>query len=274
MPYNQAAKITKPSKRSFHFPTFSIPPEFSTVLRFGFLSIASMRNNQIDLKHFETFPQRVAVIPSIGNQAQRPLFRTSSAFARNLYCFERFLGEGDFGGRCRGKGASQRNTLAVDHHHPLCSFPLFGFADAGTPFFAGAKLPSMKASCQSSNPFSSRIERNLRQMSSQTPWSSHSLKRRQQVDGLGYRSGRSCHLAPVRKIHNMPSSTLRLSAAGRPPFGLGFCFGSSGSSFFHCSSFMKRVYSAIGHLQQLNTQKHYKSLVLQPIEYTTYCVIH
>jgi hypothetical protein len=38
------------------------------------------------------------------------------------------------------------NTLAVDHH-ALCAFALFGSPNAGAPFFAGAKLPSMKAFC-------------------------------------------------------------------------------------------------------------------------------
>jgi hypothetical protein len=158
------------------------------------------------------------------------------------------LREFDFRGRCRGKGASDRNTLAVDHHHPLCSFAPFGRANKGPPFFAGAKLPSMKASCQSSAPFSSSMDRNFRQTSSQTPCSSQSLNRRQQVDGLGYQSGRSCHRAPVLSTQRIPSRTMRLSAGGRPPFGFCFGAGSSGSSSFHLPSFMKRVYLAIGHL--------------------------
>lgn len=98
------------------------------------------------------------------------------------------------------------------------------FSDASAPFFAGAKLPSMKASSQSSNPFSSTMERNFRQISSYTPRSSHSRKRRQHVDELGYRSGKSCHLAPVRRTHRIPSKTSRLSAGGRPPLGFGLGF--------------------------------------------------
>jgi hypothetical protein len=156
--------------------------------------------------------------------------------------------EFDFCGRCRGKGASNRNTLAVDHHHPLRSFAPFGRPNSGPPFFAGAKLPSIKASCQSSAPFSSSMERNFLQTSSQTPCSSHSLSRRQQVDALGYRSGRSFQRAPVRSTQRIPSKTSRLLIAGLPPLGFRFCFGSSGSSSFHWSLFMKRVYLAIGHL--------------------------
>jgi hypothetical protein len=55
---------------------------------------------------------------------------------------------------------SQRNTFAVDHHHPLCALAPLGPADAFAPFFAGAKLPSTNASDQYSCPFSSSSARN------------------------------------------------------------------------------------------------------------------
>jgi hypothetical protein len=47
------------------------------------------------------------------------------------------FGERDFCGRCLGKGASQSNTLAVDHHHPLRSFAPFGRLNSGPPFSPG-----------------------------------------------------------------------------------------------------------------------------------------
>ena len=62
-------------------------------------------------------------------------------------------------------------------------------------------------------------------MSSQTSCSSHSCRRRQQVDGLGYSSGKSCQRAPVRKIHRIPSKHGRLGLHGWPPF---FDLGSGG----------------------------------------------
>jgi hypothetical protein len=131
---------------------------------------------------------------------------------------------------------SQRNTLAVDHHHPLRSFAPFGLSDAFTPFFAGAKLPSANASDQSSWPRSSSSDRNTRHAFNQMPCSSQSFNLRQHVEGLGYRLGKSAHGAPVRRIHNMPSNTLRLSAQGRPPFLDFLGLGNTASSFFHCLS--------------------------------------
>ena len=246
VPDNQASKIADPGKGALDFPPFFVAPELSAVLRLRFTSVFTMRRNQINFKPLQPLAQRITVIATVGNQSLRPLFGPPSSTARHFDRFQGRLSQRYFRRRCRGKGASQRNTFAVDHHHPLCAFALFGFPDAGAPFFAGAKLPSMKASSQSSAPFSSSMERNLRQTSSQTPCSSQSRNRRQHVEALGYRSGKSCHRAPVRKIHKMPSKTSRLSADGRPPLGFLRGSGSSGFSSFHWSSFMKRVYSAIG----------------------------
>ena len=246
MPDNQASKIAKPCNGSLNFPTLAISSQFSSILRFRLFTVLAMRDNQIDFNRLQSLSERVTVLGSICDQALRALFGASTTFTWHADPIQCFFGQGHFRGRCRGKGASQRNTLAVDHHHPLRSFAFFGLADASAPFFAGAKLPSMKASCQSSNPFSSRRDRNLRQISSQTPLSSHSRSRLQQVEGLGYRSGKSCHRAPVRRTQRMPSKTSRLSAGGRPLLGREGGFGSSGASNFQWSSFMKRVYLAIG----------------------------
>ena len=248
MPYQQAAIITKPSKGSLNFPTLAVTSEFSSILRLGLFPIFTMWNNKINFKLFEPFSKWIAVIALVTNKSQRALFRAATTVARHFHRFKGLFGEGDFCGRCRGKGASQRNTLAVDHHHPLRSFAPFGRPNSGPPFFAGAKLPSIKASCQSSAPFSSSMDKNLRQTSSQTPCSSQSFSRRQQVEAEGYRSGRSCHRAPVRSTQRMPSSTCRFSIGGRPPLALRLALGSNGSSSFHWSFFMKRVYSAIEHL--------------------------
>jgi hypothetical protein len=52
-----------------------------------------------------------------------------------------------------------------------------------------------------------------------------------------YRGGRSFHGAPVRRIHKMPSSTLRRSLHGRPrPSSRTGSGGRMGSTIFHCWS--------------------------------------
>jgi len=64
----------------------------------------------------------------------------------------------------------------------------------------------------------------------------HSLMRRQQVEGFGYRSGRSLNLAPVFRTQRMPSNTKRSSARGRPLLGPTGLSGTRCSIFLHCSS--------------------------------------
>src|SRR6185437_12579500 len=70
----------------------------------------------------------------------------------HLHLRQGFLDQLYFRGRRAVQVVSQRNTLAVDHHHPLRALAAFGFADPVAPFLAGAKLPSMKLSLQSSRP--------------------------------------------------------------------------------------------------------------------------
>src|SRR5579884_3482797 len=97
--------------------------------------------------------------------------------------------------------ASQRNTLAVRHHHPLCAFTFAGFADREVSFFAGAKLAARKLSLQSSRPRWSSSLRKARQMRNHTSRSSHRRSRRQQVLAEGYSLGRSRQRAPVFSNH-------------------------------------------------------------------------
>jgi hypothetical protein len=82
----------------------------------------------------------------------------------------------------------------------------------------------------------SSSERKARHMSLSTSVSYHSLMRRQHVEGLGYREGRSLHLAPVLRTQRIPSNTSRSSARGRPPLGPTGFLGIRGSIFRHCAS--------------------------------------
>jgi hypothetical protein len=144
------------------------------------------------------------------------------------------------------KVVSQRKTLAVDHHHPLRPLAPLGLADREAPFWAGAKLPSRKDSLEFICWRSLSSPRKVRQIFSQTSCSSQSRSLRQQVEGEGNSSGKSCQRAPLRKIHKMPSSTLRSAARGRPPRGRDGRLGSNGRSFSHWASVNNRPYRAIG----------------------------
>lgn len=233
---NQSAIIAEPSEGTLDLPSAFIATHFAAIMVFSLLVVVPIRADQFNPPMSQGLPQWVTIVTFVRNE---PLWifpgSTTSLTGHRDVC-KRLVQELHFRWGRRVQVVSQRNTLAVDHHHPLRALAPAGFADAEPPFLAGAKLPSIKASDQSSWPRSSKSARNTRQALSQTPCSSQSFSRRQHVEGLGYFLGKSAHGAPVRRIHKIPSKTLRLSIQGRPPCLDFLGFGNSGLIFFHCVS--------------------------------------
>jgi len=245
--HDESAEVAEPSKGAFHGPPTAIAAQRSAILGRGLAPVLAMRDDQLDTPRRQLFPQRIAIIAAVGDEANRLLPRTPSSMPTPyLDRRERRFDELDLRGGGRVKVVSQRKTRAVDHHHPLRALAPLGFADGGAPFFAGAKLPSRKDSLQFICCRSLSSPRKVRQIFSQTSCSSQSPNLRQQVDGEGNSSGKSCQRAPLRKIHKMPSSTLRSGAGGRPPRGRDGRGGSNGRIFSHWASVNSRPYRAIG----------------------------
>jgi hypothetical protein len=198
--------------------------------------VASMRRQQIDTPFPESLAQGIAVVRFVSDYSFGPSPRSARPRFGDFDLLEGLFGEPDLCWRSRVGMASQRKTLAIDHHHALCSLSPFGLSDRWTPFFAGKKLASMNDSSQSRTPLASNSERKALHISLRTSASYHCFRRRQHVEGCGYLSGRSFHRAPVLSIQRIPSKTKRSSALGRPPFGRGGGLGMRGWIFFHCSS--------------------------------------
>jgi hypothetical protein len=132
--------------------------------------------------------------------------------------------------------SGDRKTRSVCDGHDLGAFAALCLADSKTPFFAGAKLPSMNASRISIFPRLCRSSANSWTIRRKTPSRTHCWNRRWHVWYGGYRCGRSFQGAPVRKIHNIPFKTLRGSRARRPLGSLGGVNDMIiGSILFHCS---------------------------------------
>ena len=244
--YDQASERAKPGKCALNFVSPGVSVFHSTVL-FPFLfTVLPVWGQQSDASLPEPFSQRITVVSFVGNNSLGPCSGATLTRLMDPDLSQSLLGQSHLSRRGRVDMASQWNTLAIDHHHPLRSFAPLGFPDGRAPFFAGAKLPSIKASLQSRTPSASSCERKARQILSHTPCSSHSLSLLQQVDGLGYLSGKSFHLAPVRKTQSIPSTTMRSSALGRPLFPIASVLGSRGRIFSHCSSVNKSVRRLIG----------------------------
>jgi hypothetical protein len=131
---------------------------------------------------------------------------------------------------------SERNTLAVDHHHALRTLSAGGSANIGPPFLADANEPSRNTFSHCRRPRASSSPRKARHIASHVPSWSQARIRRQQVDPLGYPTGRSRHRAPVFMTQRIPSTTSRWLMRGRPPLrerrGRGRC----GSIAAHCAS--------------------------------------
>ncbi len=125
MPNQQAPITAKPCKGPFNYPALAISSQFSSIWRFRPFSIFTMRKDQINFEPFELLSKGIAILSSIGNQALQALSLEATAFLGHLHRFEFFFDERKFRGRCRGKSASQRNTLALDHHLPLRFFAPF-----------------------------------------------------------------------------------------------------------------------------------------------------
>jgi hypothetical protein len=245
--HDESAEVAEPSEGALHGPASLIAAQGPTVLRRGLASILPMRRDQFDAARRQLLPQRVTIVAAVGDEAERLLPWTSSPMPSPYSDRpQRRLDELDLGRGGRVKEVSQRKTLAVDHHHPLGPLAPLGLADCGAPFLAGAKLPSKKDSLHLICWRSFSSPRKARQILSQTSCSSQSRSLRQQVEGEGNSSGKSCQRAPLRKIHKMPSSTLRSLAGGRPPRGRGRRLGSKGRIFSHWASVNNRPYRAIG----------------------------
>ncbi len=133
--HHQSAEIPEPRDRAFHRPPPPIAPQRPAVLRRGLATIPAMRNDQLDAALGQLLAQRVAIVPSVGDDSFRLLPGTTwlmpPSYADRPECR---LCEPDLRPGSRVKVVSQRNTRAVDHHHPLRPLAPLGFADSAALF--------------------------------------------------------------------------------------------------------------------------------------------
>lgn len=247
MPNQQPAKHADPCEGPLHDPSVSIPTQLPTILMACLPVRLASRNDRLDSTPTQRLAKWVAVVRTVGNQSVRiPAWAARPMSASHRDVLQRRLHQLHFRRGRRVQVCSKRSTRAIDQYHPLCALSSLRFADFRPPFFAGAKLPSMKHSSHRIRSSSANSARNARHNESSVPFSSHSFSRRQQVEGLAYRPGSSLQGAPVHRIHRIPSKQSRLSTRGRPPLGFGFASGRCRETASHCS-FVKCL-QAIDHL--------------------------
>ena len=233
---DEAAKAEKPADRSFDFPATTVTPELPTILLLRFTAIAAMWTNEIDPSMPEPITKRIAVARLVVNQPVGILSRPTSSTARHGDLLERRFDQRRLVGRCGFDLNSERYTLAIRHHHKLCTLSAFGLSDAGAPFFAGENVPSAKHSSHWILSSSSSMQSNARHAASNEPSCSHVSSRRQHVLAEGKCRGKSFHRAPLRRSHNAPSKQGRFGTGFGPPRLDAFGVESNGSITPHCVS--------------------------------------
>jgi hypothetical protein len=128
-----------------------------------------------------------------------------------------------------------RKTRAVCNCHDLRAFTALSLPNSRPPFFAGEKLPSIKASRMSTPPRSRRSSAKMKSISSKTPSCDQRWNQRWHVWYGGYLPGKSFHGAPVLSIQRIPFSTSLGSFRERPRGSLRVV-GIKASNNVHCSS--------------------------------------
>jgi hypothetical protein len=109
------------------------------------------RHDQLDSAAAQSLAQRIGIVATIGNT--RSGFLPWTAFgARDSDLGQRGFRKRNFTRRGTFQPNSQWKAFTVDQYHPLRALAPLGFPDGSAPFFAGAKLPSRKASSHFNSP--------------------------------------------------------------------------------------------------------------------------
>ena len=226
---HNSPKILQPGKQALDFPSTPITPELSAVLGRRLFTPSAVRCDHLNAALMQKLLiKTVTVIGFIANKLIRCISgkTTVDSFLNKLY----------FMGRSAFHVSGDRKTTSVCDCHDLGAFAALCLANSKTPFFAGAKQPSMKASRISIWPRSYRSSTSSWAMRWKIPSRTHCWNQRWHVWYGGYRCGRSFQGAPVRRIHRIPLITSRGSRGLRPRGSLiGVKDAIMGSIRFHCS---------------------------------------
>src|SRR6266545_1105299 len=145
---DEAAKVLQPREQTLDLPPTAVAAEGAAILG-HMAAVRAVRGDQLHPSlPLQPPVQAIAVIRPIPDQARGRRRRHDGVEGR--------LDERDFMRRSTCNGYRDRKTSAVCDRHELGSLAPLGLPDEGAPFFAPAKVPSMKHSLRSSWPRASR----------------------------------------------------------------------------------------------------------------------
>jgi hypothetical protein len=145
---DQAAEVEEPGEKTLDLPTSAVAAKLPSVLG-RHLPIGFVRCDELEaaLLH-QTFVELVAVIGLVANEAFGLLV--------DEHLVESLLDQGHFVRASAFNPKGERKASAVCDCHDLGALAFLGFPDAGPPFLAPEKEPSMNASLRSRPPRSRR----------------------------------------------------------------------------------------------------------------------
>ena len=148
----ESSIVSQPCKGSLNDISSLVAIQESIILSVDVSMILPMRSKKVGTSLSEPVAVWVAIVGLVADYSLGPCFWSTGTSFRNSDVRHDSLKELDLSWRGRRGMASQRNTLAIDHHQVLCSFPSLRLSNRRAPFFAGMKVASTKVSSQSRIP--------------------------------------------------------------------------------------------------------------------------
>ena len=140
---HESAEVLQPGEEAFNLPAATVAPELAPIL-FVVAPRAPIGRDELDAAFSELGIELVAVVAFVADQ---PRDLAPEEAGR-----ERGIDETGLRGIRTCDSNGERKTSTVCDCHDLGAFPFAGEADGEAPFFAPAKVASMKASVKSYPP--------------------------------------------------------------------------------------------------------------------------
>src|SRR5713226_2517215 len=167
--YCETAEVLEPSKQTFYFPAAAVATQRASILRVVF-AVASVWGNHLDSGLGQFLIEPIGIV-GVGPDEALYGFGDEDLGQglldqRHLVRRSRFCTHGDW------------KASAVCHCHDLGPLAALRLTQAGAPLFAGAKLPSMKASWRWNPPRACRSSARASSTPRITPECTHCWNRR------------------------------------------------------------------------------------------------
>ena len=127
---NQSSEVWPPGQSRLNLPSTPVRPQFATILIFLGLIVFTVGTDQFNAAFQPPLAKRITVVALIRYDADRILPWPTTTFSRHRNLLNRGFQQFYFTRPGRIKISADRDCLAIDHHHPLCTLPAFGLSKA------------------------------------------------------------------------------------------------------------------------------------------------